>query len=139
MQMKMKLRASKDGTLKGSSQIDIDGGAYASFGLITANMLASYSLAQLVMKPTISRRHATIPTNQHAQNGGTVRCNPVSLLKLSRSNGRKAGHVSFELRLKISWVIFRKRSTGNKWVPQLDKVLERRRICGTPVNQHTPN
>ena len=108
-------------------------------------MLASYSLAQLVMKPTISRRHATIPTNQHAaQNGGTVRCNPVSLLKSFSIKWPKSwACVLLNSDLKISWAIFRKRSTGNKWVP-LGSIKfwrpSRSHLRGTPVkNQHTPN
>ncbi|MBL93216.1 MAG: aldehyde oxidase [Myxococcales bacterium] len=47
MEMAMKLGASTDGTLKGlRSEIDIDGGAYASFGLITA-----YYAGQLLTGP----------------------------------------------------------------------------------------
>ena len=146
MQMKMKLGASKDGTLKGlRSQIDIDGGAYASFGLITA-----YYAGQLLTGPvgyetyhfTATRYYTNKPACGPKRGHGSVQPRFAFEILLDQM-AEKLGMCPFELRLKNFVGHFQETVNGQQMVSLgLDKVLEAVKVASAwdaRKNQHTPN
>jgi 4-hydroxybenzoyl-CoA reductase subunit alpha len=117
MHMHMQLGATKDGKLKGlRSQIDIDGGAYASFGLITA-----YYAGQLLTGPvgyetyhfTATRYYTNKPACGPKRGHGSVQPRFAFEILLDMM-AEKLGISPFEIRMKNYVGHFQETVNGQK-------------------------